>query len=876
MLILVIIFMMALGSLVLYSYYYGDEVRQFVLTELNKQLDVEVQVDDISFSVLQNFPHASVIFKGVRSNEQLSGQQKQMINAGEISLLFNMWNLVTGNYEIDKLRIDKAFLNLEVGADGETNFSVFKHKSKAEGSQVAINLKEVILNNVEVSFIHYPAQQEYLFGIAHGRLRGTFGGKSNAFNFKGDLHSGHIKSGNNIFLSNKDLALDLAMETNDGFEQINISRGNIDLQGLQIDLTGTVNTTVAERGIDLNIVSGETRLSTLLSMIPDEFLKPLEPYKMDGQIKLNAQLKGNFSGDRLPAALVNFQFNKGRLTYPRTDLQLNDIALQGSFDNGKLRKKQSFKLVIDDFSTTVNHSLIKGRLTINNFENPEIEAGISSSFDLNDVQDLISSDTVTSITGNMDLDLHFKNRLKSFREFTIHDFISSYTSGSLNVKQVAFKLKGSPLDFRDFDGTFRFNNKDLEIEHFSGRVSQSDFSMQGYFRNVLAWAFLPDQPLYIRTDVKSDRIFLDELLAYPGDTDNSSSRLRFSGNVNYDIDLTVGNFQFRKFNATGISGNLMQSRKVLQVKQGHFESMQGKVDISGSINGIDPEEYVLHCAARTTDVNIRQLFEHFGNFGQDNLTSDQLNGTVTAQTDYTSGLTPDLTVDPASVRVVSDLVINDGELIGYTPLYKLSGFIDKDELRHIRFSELSNRIVIDNEIIRIPHMAIESSTLDLELSGTHTFDNVIDYHVKLKMADVINRNKKSKPEDIGDNFVKEDDIEPRLFLSLTGDVSDPVIKYDSRAVKEKIAGDLANEKVEFKKILKDEFGAKKNLNPEKSADNPRKDPGKDFILGWDETRKDSVAKAVIPTPTDQKKSQAEKPKKKEFIISWDEEKDTIR
>ena len=113
-----------IAGLFLYGHFYGDDVKKTILGELNEQLNVKLEVEKIRFSLLENFPNGSVQFTGVRSKETLSKGKNQLIDAGEISLMFNIMNLVTGNYIIDKIEIDMAYLNLEDFEDSATNLNM--------------------------------------------------------------------------------------------------------------------------------------------------------------------------------------------------------------------------------------------------------------------------------------------------------------------------------------------------------------------------------------------------------------------------------------------------------------------------------------------------------------------------------------------------------------------------------------------------------------------------------------------------------------------------------------------------------------------------------------------------------------------------------
>jgi hypothetical protein len=302
--------------------------------------------------------------------------------------------------------------------------------------------------------------------------------------------------------------------------------------------------------------------------------------------------------------------------------------------------------------------------------------------------------------------------------------------------------------------------------------------------------------------------------------------------------------------------------------------MDGIVRAWGTINGRNPVNHLINCKAEIKSVNIQKLFHDFGNFGQQNITDEHLKGTVDASVEYSSTLSPFLKVDAGSVYTLADISISNGELINYQPLQKMTKYIKEEELKHVHFSKLTNQIRIENKVVYIPEMDIESSSLNLHLFGNHHFNNTIDYHVQLLVSEVF-LNKKNTQSQIGDDFIVDDGLgRTKLYLRLTGDAHDPVVKYDTREVTEKISSDLKKEKETIKKILQDEFNIKKAENNQDQPQLKENESRKDFIIEWEETKKDTI-KSQAPTneKTNPKKKKASE---KDFIILWDEEKDTIK
>lgn len=64
------------------------------------------------------------------------------------------------------------------------------------------------------------------------------------------------------------------------------------------------------------------------------------------------------------------------------------------------------------------------------------------------------------------------------------------------------------------------------------------------------------------------------------------------------------------------------------------------------------------------------------------------------------------------------------------------------------------------------------------LNGSHTFNNDIDYHIKVNLRKLLaNKFKKNNTN----KYIEEDPYEgTNFFLSLKGNMSNPAVKYDKQ------------------------------------------------------------------------------------------------
>jgi hypothetical protein len=126
-------------------------------------------------------------------------------------------------------------------------------------------------------------------------------------------------------------------------------------------------------------------------------------------------------------------------------------------------------------------------------------------------------------------------------------------------------------------------------------------------------------------------------------------------------------------------------------------------------------------------------------------------------------------------------------------MQKLSKFINEQELANIRFSEMKNNIRISNRTVYIPEMEIRSNVSNISVRGTHTFDQVMDYRLKIPTYNL------SRKRAVA---LIDEEKTSNLFLSIKGTADDYKIAYDQEAVKEKIKEDIKAEKQELKSLFK--------------------------------------------------------------------------
>ncbi len=501
---------------------------------------------------------------------------------------------------------------------------------------------------------------------------------------------------------------------------------------------------------------------------------------------------------------------------------------------------------------------MEGSARISDLSHPFVSISADAGLRLQDLAGFLPMDSLGEMAGLLTMKIALKGPLHNIRHITANNLPGISIQGDVSLSDGQVLLKKYPLKCRDILGNFRFDNQLLAVKNLSGTAGTSDFSLQGVILNFLPRIFLKDEVLRADMTLTSGRMNLNEFLD-GGGVGNHEYHFSLPENIRMNLDVTLDKFTYQDFSAEKLTTRMVMRDRTLTLDDLSFTSMGGTIRADLNLSPLNDRIFQVKCNTRLTHIDIQRLFHDFGNFDQESLTDKHLRGWVDADVYFTSSLRPDMSIDSKSIYTLGAVTVRAGELIDFAPLYRLSGILDIEDLKHIRFSELSNLIEIRNQTILIPEMEIKSNTLNLTLNGTHTFGNDVDYHISLLLSQLLSKRvKPDRQKEFG--VVKDDGLgRSTLFIAVSGTADDPRFSYDGPALKEKLSNDLKKERQELKVALQEEFriGGK---DDGKTVPITSREKGS-FTLEWDEGAADS-----IPARQDQQKIRGPK-----FNLTWEED-----
>jgi len=794
------------------SFIYEKEVTQYIIEELNESIDVKINIEDSKFSLLRKFPNASIEFRSVTayspssfSNIICGLKTDTLFSAQRLFLQFNILDLLTQNYTIKNIHFDHGKINVFIDQFGNENFR-FWDSEGSSGDDFKLELNKVKLTQTDVLFCDEKNKIHFSSKIEKAHLNGLLYNENFSLDVNSSMFIYLFSVAKDSYIVNKNLAADFLLNIDD--KLIAFSKGNITLESFSASITGYI-TKQEILVLDLKIAAENQLLRNLMNTIPLNLRNEISNIQVnEGYINVNSTITGELSKSKNPKITGKFQIKNAALNDFSKKITIKQIYTEGEFSNGNGNCINTSYIKMNSFSVALDKSTGSGSLLISDFSDPSVLIDYSADLDFKEIHNTFAIDTLEILTGTGKIKGTFSGNLKEIKDFQFYNFFKKEFAFNLRIKNGQLKIKGNSLIVEGINGLLAINET-LYTDSLYFKILDNDIMLNGEATNLYQY-FSSQGTTSVLAELTSNSIDLDQLspLFFSDKTEKKDPSYRFPDRLNLFLNLQIQKFCVGKFNATQIKGSLNYKPKMFSLHEISFNSMSGSAKIGGVIVQDYKNDFVVKFQSSLKNIDINKLFFSFNNFGQDFLPAKNITGDISGDLYFSSFFNDKLEINKKSVKSESNFVIQNGALVGFEPMRQLSKFIDIKELEHIKFSTLQNQINVKDEKVYIPKMDINSSAINVSISGTHSFDNTFEYSLRVLLSDLLATKAKDKAKQNNtDEYLEDDGLgKTNIYLKIYGNPDDYKISYDRKQAREARKNELQKEKIQLKKIFNDEFG----------------------------------------------------------------------
>jgi hypothetical protein len=771
-------------------------IKQFI-REANKQLNTPVKVGKIDVSVFEQFPQLSIVLTDVYIEDSHPGQYP-LLTAKKISFVMNPLAIWNEDYTVKGLKVEDSETNLKLNSKGENNYAVIKKQSGAKKSSVGFELQDVALFNSRVHYFDLRLGQDMIFTSTS--MEASIRSKDDLYTIEttGQLTTEKMLIEKNSLLGGKSFQIRSHLLYDDVQKSLTINPSRLLLKNSVFNVTGTYRWK-DKNVIDIQTRGEETDIQSLVSLLPEGVSGKLQQYQSKGDVYFNARLKGEISKNKKPGLTVDFGFNNATLYHPDYNSRIEEASVEGSFATGDLLHTRNAVLILKNIKGKLNNEGFEANLVINDFVDPDVICNFKGKVDAASLLGFYPVESFQEVTGSLLVDVAFEGKIALLKKKATAQRVN--TQGTVELQQINLAYGKEKVPLQNLNGNLQFSNNDLALSNVSGKLGRSDFLLNGFFKNVITFLFFEGQPIGIEADLKANFIDLDQLFSIsfgtaPGNQ-NQEYTFSISPAVNLNFNCDVRSLQYKRFMGRKLKGDLLVKNQMAVSRNFSLQTMGGNLSISGIVDAQNNKAIEVVSSSKLTGIHVDSVFYVFENFRQKFIEDRHLKGQASADVNLEMTLNQHLKLFSETLIADIGVTIKNGQLNNFEPMKKLSRYLDDEGLTRLRFSDLKNDIHIEKKTIYIPQMEVRSNVTDITISGTHTFDQQIDYRLITPL-------RRKKVRDAEAQLAIEEDpaTGPKLFLKITGTTDDYKIGYDTEAVKKKIVSDFKREVRELKDAFK--------------------------------------------------------------------------
>lgn len=788
-------------------YYFKDEIIGMVLEEVNAHLKAKVKVEKVDISFWSSFPNLSVDFNHVfvQDTYENSTENDTLFYSDKIRLRFNPMDIWREEYKLKRIDIFPGTLQLKVDDQGLVNYDILKESSDTTETNFEFDLQKVKIDHLKFSYTNKQINHHYATDLIETELEGKFTEKVFTLHAKSSQIVRETRSGQVNFVSNKSVDLDINLEVDQNKGTLSIPMTTINIAKLPFQFSGFLS----PDNMKFTIEAKKLALTDVVKNFTVQGVEQVANYSGSGNVNFLLVIKDDRKDSEKIAVDCKFGIVNGKLTEPTQNIQISSLSLNGNYSNNG---GNDF-LLLDNIHFQTKTGPFEGNLKISEFNAPKFAGKANGNLDLTVVHQLFPIPNIEKLGGNLLVNTDFNVKAYPDRKL---DIIKC--EGAVEFIDNFVQLLDDKRYFHSVRGKVFLKSNDVGVNDLSVKLGDSDLKMNGMFTNLIGF-FKSESHLQAQITVQSNNIRIEDLGTTSKEVQKQAAAPRvymLPHLINGNLNLAIGKLSYEGHIFDQIQGNLLLADRTLSFSGIKFKT--SGANVTGSVKIKEASEEYFHTVSTLSSSNIqlKQLMKDWNNFKQDVIQDKHISGQAAANLYLEAPFDLRTGINLKQVKSDLQLKIENGRLKDVeafksivesmkTPAAKLvlgAGNIKSfgDKLSDLKFETLENTLIIRDGVITIPEMKINSSALNIETRGTHTFDNKIDYRFSFRLRDL----KDKKTSEFGD--IIDDNTGMIVYLRMFGLLDNPQFEWDKETKSADRKAYNEQEKQTIKSMLKTDLG----------------------------------------------------------------------
>lgn len=493
----------------------------------------------------------------------------------------------------------------------------------------------------------------------------------------------------------------------------------------------------------------EAEVETVLHLADLKKVYPLDSVELAGDLSVNIETKGNY----LPA--------RHQFPVTRTDLQLLNGSIQTKYYPHPLEKVQLGARLISRGGSMKDLDVALTPMSFEFEGQPfRIKADLRDFTDLN--YNIVSNGTLDlgrilevfalkdyAVTGLIETSLSLRGRQS---DATQGRYDQLFNEGTLTVHDLVLRAEMFPQPFTIYTGKFSFKQDKMTFDRFEAGYGKSRFVLDGWLSDVIGYMANKAEPLRGSFTLRSDRVVLDELMAFNAGAPAAGSTTAAGGSsrtgtptavaeghtgvilVPTDLDVAfhadVKQVDYNGMRIDSFRGGVSIDSGAVHLDTTMFSLAGAPVEMNAAYKPLSPQkaQFDYHIEAR--DFDVQRAYREVKLFRDLATSAAKAQGIISLDYKLAGRLDGNMHPVYPSLKGGGTLSIRKVKVKGL----KLFGEVSKETNKDVNDPDLSKvdlKTTIAGNLITIERTRMKISAFKLRIEGQASFDGRLNLHCRV-------------------------------------------------------------------------------------------------------------------------------------------------
>jgi hypothetical protein len=717
-------------------YFFKDQINAKILESINENVDAKVDFATADLSLFKSFPQANVTIEKLSIINKAPFEGDTLVYLGELNLKMSIKELFKGKKEamnIEAITSKNGLINIVFNKDGIGNFDIaLKNKDEKDASKskpLSLKIKEYSIDNYTFSYFDESSKIKMRLDSLNHSGMGDFASSKldlvTQSSAKVSLDMDKIN-----YMKKVPLTLDAVLGIDLDKSKYTFKENKAQINKLPLEFDGFIQLVEAGQNYDLKFKTPTSSFENFLGLIPSAYSGSVKDVKTTGEFSVIGFAKGLYSETTVPKFNIEIASNNASFQYPNLTKSVTNIVIDTKIINETGILNDTY-VNLDKLSFKIDQDVFDAKANIRNItKNPLVDAALKGTINLSNLSKAYPIKLAKPLSGILKADVNTKFDMESVTKSEYQNIANSGTMSLSGFKYTDDKGKKLAIS----QATVQFNPSRINLQEFKATTGKSDLNVTGVLDNFYGFLF-KKQELKGNFNLVSNQLAVSDFMSAEATPKEAVSKeaMKIPAFLNCTLNAKANTVLYDNLVLKAVSGKLIIKDQKATLENMKTSIFGGTIGMNGSVS---TKEKIpnFKMDLGLNQVDIQQTFTQLEMMKKiapiAGVINGKLNSTIQLSGNLDAGkMTPDLkTISGDLAGQLLSTTINPSNAEILTALSANLKFID---LKKLNLNDVKAKLSFKDGKVNVNPFDIKYQDIKVTASGTHGFDQTMNYNLKL-------------------------------------------------------------------------------------------------------------------------------------------------